>query len=171
MNLPDLNCLSLPLNLAGGKVYLLRNFREQDVDAVFNIESSISLTPWSKRNFLDSVHASHVCVCIEVDTQIIAYAVLSLTAGQGELLLLGVDANWQQKGVASLLLEQIDQFVVGRVQELFLEVRISNIPAINLYEKAGYHQLGERRNYYPVYGQPGLYEDALIYGKHFLTEN
>ena len=44
------------------------------------------------------------------------------------------------------------------VKEVFLEVRRSNLPAINLYKSNGYQKISERKNYYGN-------EDALIFKK------
>ena len=46
-----------------------------------------------------------------------------------------------------------------------LEVRISNLPAIHLYEKLGFEQVGKRAGYYRDNG-----EDALLMTLHRLSE-
>ncbi len=43
---------------------------------------------------------------------------------------------------------------------LFLEVRATNTPAINLYAALGYNEIGYRRGYYPA--AKGR-EDAVLY--------
>jgi len=49
---------------------------------------------------------------------------------------------------------------------LFLEVRLSNISAQNLYLKLGFNEIGMRENYYRLSG--GRREDALIFALQFL---
>jgi ribosomal-protein-alanine N-acetyltransferase len=44
---------------------------------------------------------------------------------------------------------------------MFLEVRISNAPAIGLYEAAGFEPVGRRHAYYPATSR-GMAEDALV---------
>jgi len=43
--------------------------------------------------------------------------------------------------------------------QMFLEVRLSNTVALNLYRNRGFNEVGMRKNYYP--GVSGR-EDALI---------
>ena len=45
--------------------------------------------------------------------------------------------------------------------KLFLEVRQSNTPAQRLYTSAGMHQIGRRKDYYPLGGGR---EDAILMG-------
>jgi ribosomal-protein-alanine N-acetyltransferase len=45
---------------------------------------------------------------------------------------------------------------------MVLEVRASNLPAINLYRKAGFADIGLRREYYPA--ENGR-EDAILMGR------
>ena len=45
-------------------------------------------------------------------------------------------------------------------EQAFLEVRVSNDPAIKLYESNGFRQVGRRKHYYPA---GDVREDALVY--------
>jgi ribosomal-protein-alanine N-acetyltransferase len=49
--------------------------------------------------------------------------------------------------------------VIGHADMLFLEVRVSNRKAIELYSKEGFFELGNRKNYYPTLNG---HEDALL---------
>lgn len=72
----------------------------------------------------------------------------------------------RQRGLAlSLVIFTIDQLAARGVKHLFLEVRVSNQAAINLYSKAGFIAITQRKNYYnhPV-------EDALIMQKQVMKE-
>ena len=65
---------------------------------------------------------------------------------------------FNRKPVASCELKQIQKFIKDypNLKKIFLEVRKSNIPAINAYKKAGFNQISVRKKYY----SDG--EDALI---------
>jgi ribosomal-protein-alanine N-acetyltransferase len=43
---------------------------------------------------------------------------------------------------------------------LWLEVRVGNLRAVQVYEAQGYRRVGQRKNYYP--GAAGQREDALV---------
>jgi ribosomal-protein-alanine N-acetyltransferase len=84
--------------------------------------------------------------------QLVGYAGLSLLgyagALEGEVHTIGVDPEWQGRGIGKMLLEEL----LGRADEakapVFLEVRTDNTTAIRLYEKYGFEQIGLRRRYY-----------------------
>ena len=164
---PDLQNISLILNLDSDTVLCLQNFAEVDIPKILEIENAVAVTPWSSDSFISSVNSSHVCVGLRGQKDWVAYAVFSLVAGEAELLLIGVAQRWQNKGIASLLLRKCEALIAHHAVDMFLEVRASNVPAIRLYEKLGFNNLGERKNYYPASDvSKGRREDALIYGKH-----
>ena len=61
----------------------------------------------------------------------------------------------------------MDEAALSRsIQSIFLEVRVSNEPAIRLYEKLGYEQVGLRKDYYPL--TSGGREDAIVMKKRLI---
>jgi ribosomal protein S18 acetylase RimI-like enzyme len=64
---------------------------------------------------------------------------------EAELLNLGVDPAWRGRGVASKLIDELRRAARG---EIFLEVAATNAPALTLYRKRGWEQIGIRRGYY-----------------------
>ncbi len=81
-------------------------------------------------------------------------------AGEAELLRIAVDPAHRGRGLGRLLLEasQRDLEAEGLVH-LFLEVRVSNAAAIQLYRTCGWKPCGRRSGYYP----DG--EDAALYSR------
>ncbi|MCQ2398985.1 MAG: GNAT family N-acetyltransferase [Clostridia bacterium] len=78
---------------------------------------------------------------------------------EGELLFAVTEKNARGKGYAFLLLNKyFEKLSLLGVKNVFLEVRESNTPAINLYLKAGFKKISERKKYY---GE----ETAFIYKK------
>ena len=74
---------------------------------------------------------------------------------------IAVSPDYRRQGIAKLLLLSLQQSLTEQdVHSLTLEVRRSNEPAIALYAKEGFLQVGCRKNYYrhPT-------EDALILRK------
>lgn len=77
------------------------------------------------------------------------FGLLRLTVDEAEILTLAVLPQAQRQGVASGIVQRMQQWLVengGR--SLFLEVRQSNAAAIGLYKKAGFEQVARRERYY-----------------------
>lgn len=73
---------------------------------------------------------------------------------------IAVEHTLRGKGLAKeLMADFLNQCKVRGGQQVFLEVRESNIAAIKLYEKAGFESLERRKNYYQT--QSGK-ENAII---------
>ena len=69
------------------------------------------------------------------------------------------DINYQKKGIASALLNQVIRYAKdNNIEKIYLEVRASNLEAIKLYEKYNLKQISIRKNYYS-----DTKENALIY--------
>ncbi len=94
---------------------------------------------------------------------VVGFALGRLVAGEAELLLLAVRRNRQQKGVGASLLDRFTGLAAARgARRLHLEVRDGN-HALKLYAKAGFHEVGRRKNYYT--GRDGQVYDALTLSK------
>jgi ribosomal-protein-alanine N-acetyltransferase len=93
------------------------------------------------------------------------FALSRVTAGEAELLLLAVGRERQGGGIGELLLNRFIEDALHRgAHQLHLEVRDGN-PAVRLYKRAGFSQVGRRRNYYS--GRNGELFDALTLAKTF----
>ena len=134
-----------------------------DLPALVEIEKRSHLTAWSQANFKSSLQSNHHVVGLFNAGQVLqAYAVISLVAGEAELLLFVVDEALQGKKLGTAFLQALVNALQqsNKAQAFFLEVRAGNVPAISVYEKLGFHQVGERPNYYST---PWGREDALVY--------
>jgi len=146
-----------------------------DLDDVMAIENISHLAPWSRGNFTDSLTAGYWAYCLrelaEDDERdpLLAYCVLM--PGVDELNLLNITVNpiYRRRGLAKKMLEAMESLAIGRdLYKIFLEVRISNINAIGLYERLGYRQIGVRKEYYPA--RNGIREDAKVMVKELKKE-
>jgi len=71
-----------------------------------------------------------------------------------EILTLAVHPDHRRMGLASQLLNQLQDFAKqNHKQKIFLEVKATNTPAIQLYLKNGFEQNGVRKNYYHEQGK------------------
>ena len=138
---------------------LIRPASIDDVSAIVEIENKTNKMPWSKAQFLSSMEVGHYSAVMHKENNILGFAIYSPIIPESHLLNIAIDPAHQGKGLGDKLLQQIilQNKTIG-VKMISLEVRVSNLPAINLYEKRGFHKDAIRPNYYS--GSPK--EDALL---------
>lgn len=131
-----------------------------DLDEVMAIEEAIYTFPWTRGIFRDCLSVGYPCRVLQIDSRLQAYAILSIAAGEAHILTLCVNPDSRRRGYGELLLGDILQLARERCAgSVYLEVRPSNQPAIRLYEKTGFQEIGIRPDYYPdEFGR----EDALV---------
>lgn len=139
-----------------------RPMQPADLDAVMAIEPVIYPYPWSRGNFSDSLAAGHSCWILEQNRCIVGYSVLMLVLDEAHLLNISIAAGHQGRGLGRALLAHMqDTARQHGAQQMFLEVRPSNTPALRLYESFGFNEMAIRRGYYPARGGR---EDAILMG-------
>lgn len=127
----------------------MRNMTPADVDAVLVLEQAVQSYPWTRGNFIDALNSAYRCVVEEAEDEIIGYAVLMPVLDEAELLAIGVAVTQQRKGRGrAMLLQQLQWAKTNNMHRIFLEVRVSNLPAIALYRSVGFVDIGMRRGYY-----------------------
>lgn len=132
-----------------------------DLREVLTIERRSYEYAWTEGIFRDCIRAGYHCRVLEIPHGFIqSYGVLSAAAGEAHLLNLCVRPELQGRGLSRRMLDHLLELArTVEVQTVFLEVRLSNIRAIRLYDSAGFHEIGCRTGYYPaVRGR----EDALV---------
>jgi len=154
-----------------------------DLDAVLEIESISHLHPWTRGNFTDSLAAGHWAYCIRpqvdqaikgsyLDPAILwAYCILFPAVDELHLLNITVSPKLRKLGLGSRMMSAIEGVAAQqKMPRIILEVRPSNIAAINLYQALAYEQIGVRKNYYPLDAQTGNREDAIVMAKSIKLE-
>ncbi len=95
----------------------------------------------------------------EAEGRVVGYAGIWLIGDEGHITNVGILPEYRRRGLAETLVKALLAEAEQRgVTAETLEVRVSNAPAIALYEKLGFRPAGRRRGYYP-----DNHEDALIY--------
>ena len=140
-------------------IALIRPASFDDISSIVEIENKTNQMPWSKAQFLSSMEVGHYSVVMHKDSDILGFAIYSPIIPESHLLNIAIDPAYQGKGLGDKLLQQIilQNRTIG-VKTISLEVRVSNLSAINLYEKRGFHKDAIRPDYYS--GSPK--EDALL---------
>lgn len=136
---------------------------ERDLDAVTALEASVQSFPWSRANFADSLAVGHSVWVLRVGGDLIGFSVVMAVLDEAHLLNISVCRRYQGQGYgARLLRHAMENARLNHANRLFLEVRISNERAVELYRHFGFRQIGLRKGYYPASNGR---EDALIFDK------
>lgn len=137
----------------------IRLLTEKDIAAVMDVERRAHSHPWRQSSFEDCLHGRQRCWLVESNEKLVGYVVVTHGGGDAELLNISVEPTYQRKGIGSCLIQHAVNCVKDHADMLFLEVRISNRKAIELYAKEGFFEVGQRKNYYPT---ARGHEDALL---------
>src|SRR4051812_2953904 len=139
-----------------------RPLAADDLAYVAALEAQFHLAPWTLGNFRDAFAAGYSARVGEREGRIVAYGVLMLAPGEAQLLNLSVVPDARRIGLGRELLVQFMEDARARnAEQIFLEVRVSNFPAIRLYQSAGFVAIARRDRYYPA-RPDGSREDALV---------
>ncbi len=132
-----------------------------DIEAVLHIESLCYDFPWSRHLFEGCLRQDNYSLSVlEHQGSVKGYMVASQVHGEGQLLNICTHPDCQRLGYASKLLAQVvEHFRRRDVEQLLLEVRVSNTAAIALYKELAFKEVGHRKDYYP--SKEGR-EDALV---------
>ena len=131
------------------------------LDAVLAIEQRVYSHPWTRGNLLDTLAAGHQAQCLLAGDELLGYFVAMLGFQEVHLLNITVAPAHQRQGWARLMLDALALWARGQQAEwLWLEVRLSNLRAQQIYLKRGFARVGLRKAYYPA--ERGEREDALV---------
>ena len=132
------------------------------LDTLLPIEQQAYSHPWTRGNFIDALAAGYEAqMLLDADDQLLGYFVAMAVLDEVHLLNLTVAPTQQGQGWARIMLDGLALWSRQRqALWLWLEVRASNLRARGIYEKHGYQQIAERKNYYPAVD--GQREHAII---------
>jgi [ribosomal protein S18]-alanine N-acetyltransferase len=123
-----------------------------DLDTLVAIESAAYPFPWSRGNFIDSLNAGYLArKRVDASGQWLGYFIAMPGVQEVHLLNLTVAPAHQGRGHALAMLDELvrESLALG-AQRLWLEVRVSNQRAQELYRRYGFRDVGLRRGYYPA---------------------
>lgn len=133
---------------------------EHDLKRVEQLEAELFSSPWSKEDFeheLNNNDCAHYFV-VEMDGMIVGYCGVWNLYEQAQITTIGVTKDYQGRGIASMLMQKIEEISCANgCETCSLEVRVSNIAAQKLYEKFGYFVINTRKSYYS-----DNHEDAFL---------
>ena len=156
-------------DLTQGKKYQIERMQASHTVQIAALEQANFSAPWDEasiRGELDNPLALWLAAVDENGT-VLGYVGSQSCFGDADILNVCVAPEARRRGLAEALMTELERRLIPKgVEKITLEVRTSNEPAIRLYEKLGYSQVGTRKNYYE---KPR--EDALILQKQLTEDN
>ena len=129
----------------------IRPIQENDIPSVLKIEQASYRFPWSERIFLDCVAAGYHCRVLLKEGDVAGYCIVAHAAEEVHVLNICVGPEYRREGCARLLIKnEISIGAESGAKEIYLEVRVSNLGAIDLYKGLGFKNVGVRKDYYPT---------------------
>ncbi len=134
-----------------------------NLDDIFSLELDSYALPWTKGILRDCLNNHYDFIIAKYNNVIIGYIIAKISSHETHILNLTVSKYYRKNGIATELLEMIIAkcFILNSL-DIYLETRVDNIAAINLYEKHGFRRISIRKNYYKT--STGR-EDAIVFKK------
>lgn len=134
----------------------------EHVAAVAEMERQCFSDPWSEKSVASELHNPlSLWLIAEVDGAVAGYVGSQTVLDSADMMNLAVSPSFRRQGIGERLVNCLTEALKEKgVKTLLLEVRISNEPAKELYQKLGFEMVGKRPRYYE---KPR--EDALILRK------
>lgn len=143
------------------------NFRIQSItkDDKDLFSNFTCVADWTKKDVLHylALETSLAWGFLKADAQeITGFILVSRVIDEIEILTIETRADMQRQGVATILLNYLFHYArEEKIQQIFLEVKVTNLSAQSLYEKCGFESYGIRKNYYA--STDGSLVDAILY--------
>ena len=149
----------------------ITQMNSEDIEDVVRIEAeSYGEHHWSKSSFYDEMKnnlAKYYCAkTIEGET--VAYAGTWNIIDEAHITTIAVQPDYRRKHIGeALIIKILENCYENKIKYLTLEVRESNIPAIELYKKYGFSSLGTRKGYYQDNNESALimWTENIFYDK------
>ena len=143
---------------------MIVKMNESHVKAVAELEKICFSDPWSENSVASELKNKLALWLVAEEEGRVAGYIGSQTCGdESDVMNVAVHPDFRRRGIAENLVNGlVEELKAIESRCLTLEVRASNVPAISLYEKLGFLEVGRRKNYYR-----NPREDALIMRKEW----
>lgn len=144
--------------------FFLRKMQSEDIPLVAKLEKECFSSPWTEDGLsAETENPSAEFFVLEAESTLAAYMGMHIVLDECYITNVAVKKDFRKRGFGKALVE--NALTVAKEKGcafISLEVRVSNLPAIALYEKCGFERVGERKNFYTA-----PTENALIMTKYF----
>jgi ribosomal-protein-alanine N-acetyltransferase len=117
---------------------------------------------WDKKFFLNLIkNKNSILYILKKKKCVVGFIAGMISEIDCDIIMMVIDIKSRQKGFGSLLLNNTLYALKGMgINNIYLEVSVNNIPAIDLYERSGFKKISTRKSYYKY---NGTMIDAALY--------
>ena len=127
---------------------MIKNLSLADEEAFYKLGLLLKKKFTSLYNFEEILSSSYQQIWgYFIENELVGLVHLSISFESVDIVNIVVNPSFRRRGIASILIENILN-IYPNCEQLFLEVRVDNLPAINLYNKLGFREINRRKNYY-----------------------
>lgn len=124
-----------------------------DLAALVRIEAAVHVVPWGESSFRAELEKPYSKIWIltdeETDEVVAGYIVFWTLFDECQILNVATDLNFRRKGFAQVLIRKVADFALRQgLKRVVLDVRKSNTPAIQLYQKMYFNVQHVRKSFY-----------------------
>lgn len=130
--------------------YAILDAETRHLPQVERLEQVCFSVPWTEQQLRSQLPDDrHVFLVAEQDCEVLGYVGLMYVLDEGYISNVAVSPEHRRQGIGEALIAALTRRAerLG-LAFLTLEARASNVPAICLYEKMNFRQVGRRKNYY-----------------------
>lgn len=139
---------------------MIRRATFEDLPELAVIEEAVQIAPWSQSLLATCLESPTAMFVAQSAEGLCGWGAVRVVLGEAEILNLAVALHARRKGWAQALMQALmAEAKSGKAESMFLEVRVGNEAAQNLYMQLGFNVCGLRPGYYPA--ENGR-EDALL---------
>jgi ribosomal-protein-alanine N-acetyltransferase len=141
--------------------FTLRLFRPKDLNQVMYVNRVCLPENYTQYFFMDLYQRfPKTFIVAEENEEIVGYVMCRIESGppdwglfgiarKGHVISIAVLPKFQRRGIGQALMHKaMEGMRAYKAKECYLEVRVSNTPAVNLYKKLGFKIMRTLRGYY-----------------------
>ena len=130
---------------------MIRKMKVSDIPEVEAMEQRAFKSPWTSEQFhYELTENPYAQLWVYEEEGVIrGYYDLWIIFENAEMATIGVDPDYQKRGIGQKLMDHLtNEAMKHECETIGLEVRVSNTPAIKLYERNGFFTINVRPGYY-----------------------
>ena len=134
-------------------IFKLRTYEPGDFETLYEIDQACyePEIAYSRRELRQYMRFPGLeCVVAEAEDKLVGFCLAASEEDMGYVITMDVLGEYRRHGIASALLEAVEQRLAARhVTEVWLETATDNDAAIAFWQRHEYRKQGVRKNYYP----------------------